>query len=52
MQAPMNLSENKLGLLTFAVLVIAIVGLWGFATRTWASAHPDSPIAQTLIHFW
>jgi hypothetical protein len=48
----MNLGEGKLGLLGFAALVIAIVGVWGFATRTWASSHPDSPIAQTLIHFW
>jgi hypothetical protein len=47
-----NLAEGKMGILGFAVLVIAIVGVWGFATRTWANRHPDSPVAQTLIHFW
>ncbi len=50
--ASVNLAEGKMGILGFAVLVIAIMGVWGFATRTWANSHPDSPVAQTLIHFW
>ena len=48
----MNLAEGKLGLLGFAALVIAIIGLWKFAVSTWASSHPDQPIAQAAIHFW
>ena len=48
----MQLSDGKMGLLTFAVLVIAIVGLWKFAVATWAARHPDSGIAQSVVHFW
>ena len=48
----MNLGEGKLGLLGFAALVIAIVGVWKFAVATWAASHPDSTVAQTVVHFW
>lgn len=48
----MNLNDGKLGLLAFAALVIAIVGLWKYAISLWAGRHPDSNIAQAAIHFW
>lgn len=48
----MNLGEGKLGLLGFAALVIAIIGLWKFAISTWANTHPDSALAQSVVHFW
>jgi hypothetical protein len=48
----MNLSEGRMGILTFAVLVIAIVGVWTFAINTFAARHPDNSFFQALTHYW
>jgi hypothetical protein len=47
-----SISDGKLGLLGFAALIIAIIGVWKFAVSTFAASHPDNSVAQAAIHFW
>lgn len=47
----MQLGDGKLGFLGFAALVIAIVMVWKFAVNTVAARHPNSNLAQAVVHF-
>jgi hypothetical protein len=43
---------NRLGLLGFVFLVIAVTGAWHLLVRTWAERHPDQIIAQAAARAW
>lgn len=43
---------TRMGLVTFALAVIVIVGLWHLLVRTFAESHPDSGLAQAAARAW
>lgn len=43
---------QRLGLLGFVALVIAITGAWHLLIRQWAGHHRENPLAQAAFMAW
>lgn len=43
---------NRLGLLGFVALVIAVVGVWHMLLGAFVARHRDNPLAQAAAFTW